>query len=165
MGLIIMKTPFIQIAFAGLFFMASCSSLKNTPENIQELTQKIQTNDFTFVAKYANTMRGKQIYLNSEYDLRIKNDSAFAFLPYFGVAYIVPYGGDGGIKFAEPMVGYSMKPNNKSDGWDIRFKIKAKECDYDISMNIFNNGSTMLAVSSFNKDVITFTGEVTKQAQ
>ncbi|MDP4237892.1 MAG: DUF4251 domain-containing protein [Bacteroidota bacterium] len=158
-----MRSHFIQAAFGALFFIVSCSSLKTTPETIEELTQKIQAKDYTISVRYANPLRGKQIYLSSEYDLRIKNDSAFAYLPYFGVAYSAPYGGgEGGIKFAEPIIGYSMKPNKKSDGWDIHFRINAKESDYEISMNIFQNGSTIFTVSSFNRDIITFRGEVKK---
>jgi len=156
-----MKSLFMNIAFMTLVFMAACSGLKNDPEKSRELTQKIQNKDFTIVVNYADPMRGRHIYLTSEYDLRIKNDSAFAFLPYFGVAYSVPYGGgEGGIKFAEPMTNYTMKPKKKADGWDIRFKVKAKEDDYDISLNIFNNGSALLTVNSYNKDMISFNGEV-----
>lgn len=160
-NLCLMKTFFNQIAIIALLFTFSCSSVKTTPENKNELTRKIQVKDYTVIANYANPMRGKPIYLTSEYDLRIKNDSAFAFLPYFGVAYSAPYGGsEGGIKFAEPVKEYSVKSNKKSDGWDIHFEIKARENDYEIYLNIFNNGSSMFTVNSFNRDAITFNGEV-----
>jgi len=156
-----MKTFFKQIAIMVLFFSVSCTSLKTTPESKNEITQKVQVKDYTVIANYANPMRGKQIYLTSGYDLRIKNDSAFAYLPYFGVAYSAPYGGgEGGIKFAEPIHEYSVKSNRKSDGWDIHFKIKGKETDYEIYLNIFNNGSSMFTVNSFNRDAITFNGEL-----
>ena len=146
--------------------MLSCSSLKNTPENKKEFTRKIESKDFTIVARHANPMRGRQIYLSSEYDLRIKNDSAVAFLPYFGVAYSAPYGGsEGGIKFAEPMINYSAKANKKSDGWSIRFSVMAKECLYDIFMNVFDNGSATFTVSSFNRDNITFDGTVKSESE
>ena len=156
-----MKTFFYQIAILLLFFMVSCSSMKTTSESKNEINQMIQGKDFTVIANYANPMRGRQIYLTSEYDLRIKNDSAFAFLPYFGVAYSAPYGGgEGGIKFAEPVNDYSVTSNKKSDGWNIHFKIKARETDYEINLNVFNNGSSMFTVNSFNRDAITFNGEV-----
>ena len=161
-----MKALFIYASFVVLFLTASCSSLKNTPENIQKLTGKIQNKDFTIVAKYANPMRGRQIYLSTEYDLQITNDSVFAFLPYFGVAYVAPYDAmEGGIKFAEPVIDYTIKPNKKSDGWNIRLKVKAKEGIYDILMNVFNNGSATFTVSSYNRDNITFDGEVKNKVE
>ena len=55
---------------------------------------------------------------------------------------------------------YSVKLNKKSTGWDIYFKIKAKDCVYEFYMNIFNNGSSMFTVNSFNRDAITFNGEI-----
>lgn len=159
-----MKSLFSHAVSVMLVFVTSCSSLKTTPETIKEITSKVESKDYTVVVNYANPMRWKQIYMNSQYDLRIKHDSVFAYLPYFGVAYSAPYGGgEGGIKFAEPLVGYDVKPNKKSDGWDIRFKVKGKEDGYEISMNIFNNGSSMIIVNSFNRDPITFTGNVKRE--
>jgi len=156
-----MKTHLIQAVFIVLIFMTSCSFLKTRPESIQELTQKVQSKDFTVSVNTANPLRMRQFYLTSEYDLQLKNDSAFAFLPYFGVAYSAPYGGgDGGIKFAEPMINYSVKSNKKSNGWNIYFKINANDCVYEFYMNIYNNGSSMFTVNSFNRDAITFNGEI-----
>jgi hypothetical protein len=103
----------------------------------------------------------KQVVLTSEYDLRIINDSAFAYLPYFGVAYSAPYGSsEGGIKFAEPMTDYAIASNKKSNGWDIHFKIRSKEDVYEIFMNIFNNGSSLFSVTSQKRDMISFSGEI-----
>jgi hypothetical protein len=155
-----MKTQIKYATILLLVYVVSCSSLKTTPQKIQEVTQKIQSKDYTIVVKYANPMRGRQIYLTSDYDLRIKNDSAFAYLPFYGVAYSAPYGGEGGIRFSEPMKGYTVLSNKRSDGWEIRFKVKAKENDYEIFMSIFNNGSAMITANSFNREAITFTGEL-----
>jgi len=159
-----MKTPLKHAAFLFLVLLTSCSALKTTSETISETTHKVQSKDFTVVVNYANPMRWKQMYLNSEYDLRIKYDSAFAYLPYFGVAYSAPYGGgEGGIKFAEPMKDYSMMPNKREDGWDIRFKVKGKEGMYEFYLNIFNTGSATISVSSVNRDAINFSGEVKRK--
>jgi hypothetical protein len=156
-----MKTLLIQAVFIILIFLTSCSFFKTGPVNIKEVTQKVQSKDFTVSVNIANPLRMRQFYLTSDYDLQLKNDSAFAFLPYFGVAYSAPYGGgEGGIKFAEPIMNYSVKSNRKSNGWDIYFKIKAKDCVYEFYMNIFNNGSSMFTVNSVNRDAITFNGEI-----
>ena len=158
-----MKALFKFAAMVFLVLVPSCSSMKTTPETMRKLALKVQAKDFTVVVNYADPMRMRQRYLDSEYDLRIKNDSAFAYLPYFGVAYSAPYpGGEGGIKFAEPMEGYSMKSNRKKNGWDISFKVKGKEEAYHVYMNVFNNGSSTIVVNSYNRDAITFIGEVSK---
>jgi len=141
--------------------MTACSSTKTATESIGEVTRKVESKDVTVTVHYANPLRMKQVILTSEYDLRIKNDSAFAYLPYFGVAYSAPYGSsEGGIKFAEPMNDYVITPNKKSNGWDIRFKIRSKEDVYEIFMNIFNNGSALFSVTSQKRDMISFSGEI-----
>ncbi|MHB9143195.1 MAG: DUF4251 domain-containing protein, partial [Paludibacter sp.] len=82
-------------------------------------------------------------------------------LPYYGVAFVAPYGiSDGGIKFSEPAIEYSIIPNKKNNGWDIRFKITTKEYQYQFFVNIFNNGRSSFTVSSNQRDAISFTGEL-----
>ena len=156
-----MKTQLMYSTFVLVLFMTACSSTKTTSETISAITRKVESKDITVTVHYANPLRMKQIILTSEYDLRLKNDSAFAYLPYFGVAYSAPYGSsEGGIKFAEPMNDYAITPNKKSNGWDIRFKIRSKEDVYEIFMNIFNNGSALFSVTSQKRDMISFSGEV-----
>lgn len=156
-----MKTQLIYSTFVMLFFMTACSSTKTATETIGEVTQKVESKDVTVTVHYANPLRMKQVVLTSEYDLHIKNDSAFAYLPYFGVAYAAPYGStEGGIKFAEPMTDYVITPNKKSNGWDIHFKVRTKENTYEIFMNIFDNGNASFSVTSQQRDMITFSGEM-----
>lgn len=150
--------------YAGWFcmlFIVSCSTSKIPLETINEVTQRIKVKDFTISAKYANPMRGSQIYLTSDYDLRIKNDSAFAYLPYFGVAYSAPFNSsEGGIKFSEPMYDYVSVPNKKNDGWNIHFKVKSKVSEITITLEVFKNGNSSFLVTSYERDVIRFNGEM-----
>jgi len=156
-----MKTQLMYSTFVLVLFLTACSSTKTTSETISAITRKVESKDITVTVHYANPLRMRQIVLTSEYDLRLKNDSAFAYLPYFGVAYSAPYGSsEGGIKFAEPMNDYAITPNKKSNGWDIHFKIRSKEDVYEIFMNIFNNGSALFSVTSQKRDMISFSGEV-----
>lgn len=156
-----MKSKLIYAGWFGLLFIVSCSSAKIPLETLNEVTQRIKGKDFTISVKYANPMRGSQIYLTSDYDLRIKNDSAFAFLPYFGVAYSAPYNpSEGGIKFSEPMYDYVSVPNKKNDGWNIHFKLKSHVSEITITLDIFKNGSSTFLVSSYERDAIRFNGEM-----
>ena len=156
-----MKTQLMYSTFVLVLFLTACSSTKTTSETISAITRKVESKDITVTVHYANPLRMRQIVLTSEYDLRLKNDSAFAYLPYFGVAYSAPYGSsEGGIKFAEPMNDYAITPNKKSNGWDIHFKIRSKGDIYEIFMNIFNNGSALFSVTSQKRDMISFSGEI-----
>jgi len=156
-----MKTPLICLGCLLLFFMTSCSSLKTSPETISEITRKVEAKDFTVVVNYANPLRMQPVYLTSDYDLRIKNDSVFAYLPYFGVAHTAPFNSsEGGIKFATVMTNYKITPHKKSNGWDIKFRVKTTGSVYDIRLDVFNTGSSTITVNSYERDAITFNGEV-----
>jgi hypothetical protein len=144
-----------------LLFMTSCSILKTTPETISETTKKVESKDFTIEVNYANPLRMKPVYLTSDYTLRIKNDSVFAYLPYYGVAHVAPFdSSEGGIKFETLMTGYEIHSNKKSNGWNIRFKVKPSMFEYNVYLNVFNNGSAMISFDSYQRDAISFNGEV-----
>ena len=63
----------------------------------------------------AQTMpiRGRNITLSTPYPLEIRNDSVFSYLPYYGRAYSVPYGGGSGLIFNAPLKEYTMDLDNK----------------------------------------------------
>lgn len=124
----------------------------------QRITEKVENRDFTIEVTQANPMRGKNIHLSYGYDLRIKNDSAFAYLPYFGVVRSAPYGGDGGIKFETEMQNFQI--TQVKDGWNIRFKARDRGNDYDFLLNVFKNGSSTISVNSQYRDPISFYGNV-----
>ena len=125
------------------------------------IEQMVNKKDFTVSVNYANPTRGSQIYLTSEYTLKIKNDSAFAYLPYYGVAYVAPYNSsEGGIKFSELMYDYKITPNKKNDGWKIRFKVKSVMSEVNVYMDIFENGNCSMNINSYDKESIHFSGEI-----
>ena len=157
-----MKKLFVFMFIHFMFFMTSCSVLKTAPETIKEVTRKIEAKDFTILTNYALPLRMQPVNLTSEYSLTINNDSAFAFLPYFGVAHVAPYNSsEGGIKFSEKMSDFQIKPNKKSTGWEITFKVKPKTMtEYEVYLNIFENGSASFNVNSYEKDMISFSGNM-----
>ena len=155
-----MKSHFNTVAFIVLIFITGCKIINIASEKVQAVNSKVQLKDYTVEVKFANPSGGGHINLSYGYDLRIKNDSAYAYLPYYGVAYSAPYNGEGGIKFAELMTEYTCVKNKKSDGWDIHFKVKSKENGYDIRLSVYENGNSTITVNSFNRQSITFYGEL-----
>ena len=157
-----MKALLLSISLLAMMAtVTSCSSIKSTPETISNVTKQVEGKDYAIDVRMANPLRGRAIPLTYSYELRVKGDSAYAYLPYFGVAQWATYGDtDGGVKFAEPMKDYSITPNKKQDGWDISFKVDAREHSYEIFLNIFNNGTSSFTVNSPDRDVISFNGEL-----
>jgi hypothetical protein len=154
-----MKSKINILGFLLGLSLISCSTAKILPDKINQIRQKIESENFTIQVNYANPLRGSQIYLTSDYDLKIKNDSAYAYLPYFGVAFVAPYGSsEGGIQFKKPVSDYKMKPMTKDKGWNIHFQVKSEYTTYNFSIQIFSNGQSDFTVTSFDKDAISFSG-------
>ena len=125
-------------------------------EEVQDL---LKSRNFKFVADHALPMGGKSMYLSSPYDLTLKNDSAFAWLPYFGVAYQADYGDrDGGIKFKEPV--NNLKVEDTKTGEDISFRIKSKKDTYDMVLSVSDLGHADLNITCINRQPIRFRGSI-----
>lgn len=145
----------------GLLFVVSCSTTMTLPVTTYEVAQRTLGKDFTIVAKFANPTRGSQVYLSSGYDLKIRNDSAFAYLPYYGVAHVAPFNNtESGIKFSEKMLDYVRQPKRKNAGWNIQFNVKTQSSVLYFMLDVYNNGSSSIVVTLFEKDAITFLGEM-----
>jgi len=128
-------------------------------QRMEEVQNLLNSGKLKFKADYALPMGSTSIYLNSTYDLILKNDSAFAWLPYYGVAYQADYGGrEGGIKFKEPIKKYKIK--DTSSGKDVSFRVKSKKDTYDMVLSISDNGNADLNVTCIKRQPIRFTGSI-----
>jgi hypothetical protein len=126
----------------------------------------VDDNHFFFVANLALPMTGGSKLLTSTYDLKVTKDSIIAYLPYYGQAYLAPSPAetDGGIKFTTTNFSFTQKAGKKG-GWEITIKPK----DHDITnwrdvqqmtLDISKDGYASLAVTSSNRDPISFEGNV-----
>ena len=130
-------------------------------EKAASIKHKINAQKYTFIAQYAQPLRGGQKYLTSDYDLRVKRDSIIAWLPYFGRAYMdVPYNStDDGIKFTSTKFDYKIVEKKKG-GWTITIVLNDVRRSQKLFLDVFTNGSATLQVASNSRDAITFQGYI-----
>lgn len=158
------KKSVLMIVLSALLTL-SCGTQKeaNSEKNMalqKEVEEMILAKKYSIKANYAMPMKGKQIYLSSAYDMRIQNDSAYAHLPYFGVAYSAPMGSEGGIKFQEPMKNYKASKKDKNGEWNISFKANDKSGSYDVNISIYQNGKASIYINPVQRQAISFLGEL-----
>ena len=67
---------------------------------------------------------------------------------------------DGGIKFEALMQDYSVKSVPRKKESVITFKVRHTNSEYKLTLSIYNNGKASLHVSDFNRDPISFAGEL-----
>ena len=92
-------------------------------------------------------MKGGSKHLTSDYSLEIRNDSVYSYLPYFGVAYNVPYGGGKGLNFSAPLSEYTSTYSKKGNA-KITLKVRNEE------------DSSNIQVTPTNRQSISFSGEM-----
>jgi hypothetical protein len=122
-----------------------------------ELKTMIEAKNFRFVARSVSPTGGTTRQLTTEYDLKIKNDSAKAYLPFFGRAYVGGYGAtDSGIRFDSEIIDYSQEMRKKN--YEIKFEAKSDKDTYNMHLSITPSGYATLFVTSNKREAISYNG-------
>ena len=104
-------------------------------------------------------MQGASRSVSYGYSVTVKNDSLFSYLPYFGRAYDVPYGGGKSLSFDAPIGHYhEIQSNNGSRQIDI--ELKNEEDNYTYHITVFDNGSSSIDVQARKRERISYNGEI-----
>ena len=138
----------------------SAQSKKEKKEQKKEAVKKlIESENYKIDVNIAMPMRGRSIPLTSSYSLEIRNDSVISYLPYYGRAYSIPYGGGDGLNFKAVLKEYSMKMDKKGNAV-IEFIARNPEDRYEYRVKVFPNGSASIDVNMQNRQSISFQGEL-----
>lgn len=124
-----------------------------------EIEGLIDSKMFDFEAQKASPLGGRQIILDyNTYFLRFNPEKTTCDLPFFGRAFNVAYGGDGGIKFEG--VPEKIEVEKKKKSYTIKSTVKGKDDVYNLMFSIFFDGGATLSVTSNNRASISYTGEI-----
>lgn len=148
----------IVLLLAGQSLYAQ-SKKEKREQKAKEIKELIDSKRFTIDVNRAIPMRGRTINLTSPYSLEMRGDSVISYLPYFGRAYSVPYGGGDGLRFEKSITDYQASFNKKGTA-QIQFRARSDDDTYAFNMQVFSNGSATINVSPVNRQSITFHGEL-----
>ncbi|MDR2148434.1 MAG: DUF4251 domain-containing protein [Tannerella sp.] len=151
----------LAVCILAAISLIGCSSLKMTKEEkaAQEaaLRSAIEQRAYIIDVNRMIPMKGGSKTLTSPYSLEIKGDTINSYLPYFGEAYNIPYGGGKGLNFRATITGYNQLFDSKGKAI-IEVETKNEEDRYLYSIEIFPGGSTSISVRSYNRQPISFYG-------
>lgn len=122
-----------------------------------QMRQKIDAKDFTVNINTADPAGGPMITLTSLYSVKVQNDSIFSYLPYFGRAYTVPYGGGKALNFNEKILSSSIRTTSKGLS-EIMITTRNDEDTYRYLISLSPTGTASIQVSSYNRQPISFAG-------
>lgn len=150
----------ILAVLVSLPMTLSAQSKKERKEQKKEAVKKIIVSEnYKIDVNTAHPMRGRSIPLTSLYSLTIRNDSVISYLPYYGRAYSIPYGGGEGLIFSAPLKEYTMEMDKKGKAV-IHFTARSPEDKFDYSIQVYPNGSASINVNMQNRQSISFQGEL-----
>jgi hypothetical protein len=142
-----------------MFGCSSSKSLTKEEKTAKEavLRKAVENREFVVDVDRMLPMSGRSQTLTSPYSLEINGDQVKSYLPYFGRAYSVPYGGGDGLNFESPVTDYKSSFDSKGKA-TIEFQTKTKEDQYSFRLEIFSNGSASINVTSVNRQGVSFQG-------
>ena len=128
-------------------------------EKQKEVKALIDSKNFIFEAQKVMPQGGGFIILDyNTYFLKFNTEKTTCDLPFFGRAYNIGYGRDGGIKFEGKPEKVRIEKRKKS--YIIKTTVKGKDDVYDLMFTVFFDGGTTLSINSNNRASISYDGEI-----
>lgn len=129
---------------------------------IAEIKTLLESKVYVFSATQALPSGMRNVNLDTSYNLKINNDTAACYLPFYGRAYSAGYGtGEGPFDFTLPIENYKFEQAKKG-GYQVQFDVKNKNDNLNFSFQIGSTGSTSLVIISTNRQSISFHGDIEK---
>lgn len=149
---------------AGLSGLNAQSKQERKEQREKAVKEQVESENYKVDVSTAYPRRGRMVPLSSLYSVEIKNDSVYSYLPYYGRAYSIPYGGGDGLIFSAPIEEYQMVTHKKGAA-KIEFTARGKEDKYTFNMTIYTNGSASIDVAMQNRESINFSGQLATKEQ
>ena len=144
------------LAIICLFFATSLPAQERSRAEAQEL---VLSRRFEFIPQTMMPMSGGTRTLTPDYNLVLSGDSLTSYLPFFGRAYRINPGDEGGIRFVSTSFDYNLK-TKKNKGWEISFRPKDTRDVRQLNLTVFDNGYASLFVNSNNRQGIHYYGYI-----
>ena len=147
------------VLFLGGQSLYSQTKKERKEQKAKEIKEMIDEQRFTIDVDRALPMGGRTVNLTTPYSFEMRGDSAISYLPYFGRAYSLPYGGGDGLRFEESITDYQSTFGKKGAA-RIKFVTRTKDDTFRFDVQVFSNGSAIISVTPTNRQSITYQGEV-----
>ncbi len=153
----------ILVSFVTLVVLSACITPEERAARAAEQAAKVKAalsqRDFKISVDRMYTNRGGSKSLSYGYQVAVRNDSLISYLPYFGRAYNIPYGGGKGLNFSERISSY-QESQGKNGLRVIDIDLQNEEDTYHYTLEVFDNGSSSITVMSRQRERISYSGEM-----
>ena len=153
----------ILVAISAAILLSGCATSEEKAAQMVELsanvTNALNNRDYKIAIDRMYPMRGSSRHVSFGYSVEVRNDTLVSYLPYFGRAYNVPYGGGKGLNFTAPIASYQefLKRNGLRH---IEIGVTNDEDTYLYTIEVFDNGNASVDVHARQRERISFSGNV-----
>lgn len=125
----------------------------------KEIEALIDAKNFVFDAEKAYPQGTRMLNLDyNTYFIKFNSENVVCDLPFFGRAFNVGYGSDGGIKFeGKPE---NIKVEQKGKKYLMTTTVSGTNDVYDLLFTIFYDGGTTVSINSNNRAYISYDGRI-----
>ena len=161
-----MKKFYVSMALAcsALVMLSGCMTSEERAARAAEQKKKVaialRERNYKIAVERMYPMKGGSKSVSYGYSVEVRNDSLISYLPYFGRAYNVPYGGGKGLNFSE-RIGNYREFQEKNGKRHIEIGLQNDEDSYIYTIEVFDNGNSSIDVQPRQRDRISYSGEMT----
>ena len=153
----------ILLGSSACAMLSGCASAEEraarAAEQAAKVTKALEARDYKIAVNRMYPMKGSSRSVSYGYSVEVRNDSLISYLPYFGGAYNVPYGGGNGLNFSERIGSYRESQKNNGER-QIEINVTNEEDTYIYLIKVFSNGNSSIDVTSRQRDHISYSGEL-----
>lgn len=153
----------ILLGSSACAILSGCASAEEraarAAEQAAKVTKALEARDYKIAVNRMYPMKGSSKSVSYGYSVEVRNDSLISYLPYFGGAYNVPYGGGKGLNFSERIGSYRESQKNNGER-QIEINVTNEEDTYIYLIKVFSNGNSSIDVTSRQRDHISYSGEL-----
>ena len=139
--------------------MTSAERAERDAKIAQAVQKALADRQYTVNIQMMFPQRGKSVNVSSNYSLQVKGDTLVSYLPFFGRAYNVPYGGGDGYNFTAPIKEYHVQKASNGNT-NIMINVNTREDFIKYTLDISPNGNTYIDVTSREREPISYSGQV-----
>ena len=156
-----MKNRIIIIVMAAA--LAGCATtaerMEREARTAAQVSEALASRHYTINVLMMYPQRGRAVNLTTNYSVEVKGDSLISYLPYFGRAYNVPYGGGKGLNFIAPITGYQTETDRKGIT-RVVLTSENEEDHYRYILEVSSSGDSYIQVQSRQRDFIRYSGRM-----
>lgn len=151
----------IHLSFAQTKAERKAAKKAQEVQAFEAVKTLVESGSYMFEADWAFAQGGARINLIGNPNFLIVDQGhTKGDLPYFGVAQIVNYGGDGGVVFDGPVEDYNLSYNEKKKYALVKFSTSNKLEGITVILKIFSPESATVSINSNTRNSISYDGKV-----